>query len=369
MELSLSKKKDMLDSLTAFRFIAALLVFIFHGGIWSKYQTGYLGVTFFFILSGFILAYNYRGKLDIQHSEGIKVFYAARIAKIFPVHLLTFFFAIPYYFFIPLEHETVLYVLQAITNISLIHGFIPFGNVSFNGVSWSLSAEMFFYSFFPFLLIFLTRYKIGIKSKLIIICLLWLASILMIMVFFQENNSLNTWFTYFFPVIRSVEFTVGVILGLIFIDIKSKFIKIPGFIFSIMEILSLFIILFVVINSLYFMQNIRFSLIFVPFLSLLIITFAFQKGVVSKLLSNRILVYLGEISFSFYMVHNLVLSYILFLWKPNINTSILLLVCLIISLIMSSFLYHLYEEPVRKRVKVFLSAKTLPKLSKYRKAV
>ncbi|MFJ8257599.1 acyltransferase family protein [Peribacillus asahii] len=138
-----TREVDLLNTLTSFRFIAALMVFLFHSGIWKTYQLGYTGVTFFFILSGFILAYNYSERFHVLDSSKLKKFYIARFAKIYPLHFLTFFLAIPYYFIVPLNHSPIMYVFQGITNITLIQSYLPVGNVSFNGVSWSLSNELF----------------------------------------------------------------------------------------------------------------------------------------------------------------------------------------------------------------------------------
>ncbi|NWQ39152.1 hypothetical protein MLOOGBEN_00390 [Bacillus sp. EB106-08-02-XG196] len=55
----LNRVDTKLNTLTSFRFIGALLVFIFHAGLLKDYKTGFLGVSFFFVLSGFILVYNY----------------------------------------------------------------------------------------------------------------------------------------------------------------------------------------------------------------------------------------------------------------------------------------------------------------------
>lgn len=349
------KKKGMLDTLTSFRFFAAVLVFIFHVGIFTKYQTGYLGVSFFFILSGFILAYSYSNKVKTLSHLELKNFYIARFAKIYPIHILTFFLAIPYYFFIPLKHEPILYVFQAFTNILLIQSFIPFGNISFNGVSWSLSDELFFYALFPFLIVISFKCLKSIKGMLIFSLSLWLAIVIFISNFFSEINDFNTWFTYYFPVIRIVEFIVGITIGLVFLEIKNNFSKFSSIFYSFLEISAITLLIMIVIISPDFIQNLRYGLIYTPFLAFLIFAFSFQKGYISKLISKRIFVYLGEISFSFYMIHNLVLSYIFFLWKPNIEAYLLITSCFIISLILSSILYHFFEEPMRYKVKNSLS--------------
>lgn len=85
----------MLNALTSFRFIAALMVFIFHLGLFSQYQLGAAGVSFFFVLSGFILVYKYHNHFLNIDKVSLQKFYIDRFAKVYPVHVLTFFNAFP----------------------------------------------------------------------------------------------------------------------------------------------------------------------------------------------------------------------------------------------------------------------------------
>jgi peptidoglycan/LPS O-acetylase OafA/YrhL len=355
-KLASSKNGNMLNTLTSFRFIAALLVYCFHAGLGYTYQTGFLGVSFFFILSGFILAYNYSTRLINKDFSQIKKFYIARIAKIFPIHVLTFLLAIPYYFFIPLNHEPILYVFQAITNLFLIHSFIPFGNVSFNSVSWSLSDELFFYLMFPFIITLISRKFLRLSVRLIIVIILWILLVYSFTIIPVDNN-LSKWFVYFFPGTRIFEFLAGVNLGILFLRTRDLLNKLPFHLFSILECVSILLLIFIVFLSPNFNQNLRYGLIYVPFWGSIIFIFAFQKGLFSILMSKKLLVYLGEISFSFYMIHNLVLSYLIFLRNP-LNVSLFeLSFCFIISIILSCLLYHFYEEPMRKKLKRYLNSK------------
>ena len=157
-----------------------------------------------------------------------------------------------------------------------------------------------------------------------------------------QNSGFITWLSYYFPGVRVFEFIIGIILGLLFFKVKEKGLRLSKLVFNLLEISSIFSLITIVVLSPSLTQNLRYSLIYIPFLSSIIFIYAFQKGIFSHIFSKKIFVYLGEISFSFYMIHNLVLSYIYFLWKPNIPSTLLIFICLILSIALSSLLYHLF---------------------------
>ena len=92
--------KEKLLPLTSMRFLAALFVLLSHlsflkdNSSYSLFfvEDGFIGVTFFFILSGFILAYSYSEKF-IRDEVSKRKYFIARIARIYPLHLLTFIIA------------------------------------------------------------------------------------------------------------------------------------------------------------------------------------------------------------------------------------------------------------------------------------
>ena len=88
----------MINTLTSLRLIFALMVFGAHCYIISDFfnihffKEGFVGVSFFFVLSGFIIAYNYQKKLS-ENTMTKRRFWVARIARIYPLHWLTLFMA------------------------------------------------------------------------------------------------------------------------------------------------------------------------------------------------------------------------------------------------------------------------------------
>ena len=81
----------MINSLTSLRFIFAMMVFGAYCYVIDDFynahffKEGFAGVSFFFVLSGFIISYNYQYKLQ-EHKIDKRTFWAARIARIYPLH-------------------------------------------------------------------------------------------------------------------------------------------------------------------------------------------------------------------------------------------------------------------------------------------
>lgn len=148
MPVTSSGVTQKLDQLTSLRFVAALMIVIHHtdkifGIPYKDFNLGQ-GVSLFFILSGFILAYVYP---QLENAGRVRQFLRARIARIWPAHFATFilgFFLIPYFWNTP----------TAVANLLLIQSWIPFSSYyyAYNAVSWSISTEFFFYLAFPLLI-------------------------------------------------------------------------------------------------------------------------------------------------------------------------------------------------------------------------
>lgn len=153
---------EQLDALTSLRFVAAMYVLLFHyvaafpGGSPNPNFTrfGYTGVTFFFILSGFILAHNYHA-VDFGERLNRYRFFAARISRIYPVYLLSLLVSLPFALSALVKMPPGLLRNLAASSGLLaplgMHAWVPGASCAINCPAWSISTEFFFYLLFPFL--------------------------------------------------------------------------------------------------------------------------------------------------------------------------------------------------------------------------
>ncbi len=167
--MDFSDARPRLPALTSLRFFAAFHVVIFHfqamqifiGPVWFQKLSsiGYVGVSFFFVLSGFILVYTYAGRPMV-----LKNFWRARFARIYPAYAFSLLVTAPFFFYAVLTMNIPFFVwakahlkLASALVLSLLQAWVPPAALTWNAVAWSLSVEAFFYVLFPFLLLVLVR--------------------------------------------------------------------------------------------------------------------------------------------------------------------------------------------------------------------
>jgi peptidoglycan/LPS O-acetylase OafA/YrhL len=183
-----------LTTLTALRFAAALLVFVFHFYFTSAVASrgGYVGVTFFFVLSGFVLMWSRRP------GERAARFYWYRFARVWPLHALV----------------VVLVLVLGLTagtdtNLSLIDGLTSYSLA--NPPSWSLSDEAFFYALFPFL-----AAAIAGRRRLAAIATAtvgWAFASGLAVALIVGSAALEWGWAYRLPFVRVGEFALGIVLA------------------------------------------------------------------------------------------------------------------------------------------------------------
>ena len=143
--------RERLDALTTLRFFAASMIVLGHAhpifgsfGIAQAMPVNQ-GVSFFFVLSGFILAWNYP-VLDDTPSR--VQFWWVRFARIWPLHAVTCLMWIV--LVTPIEGGANFLdpkeLTKLVTNLALLQVWVPYKvwSLSYNGVAWSISAEFSF---------------------------------------------------------------------------------------------------------------------------------------------------------------------------------------------------------------------------------
>ena len=136
----------MVKSLQSIRFVFALMIFLHHT-IAPVSTLGAFGVSFFLILSGFVLMYGNKGR--IENKEQKLKFFLKRVKKIYPLHILCLILAV---LISTLIGESLEWTHLA-PNAFLIHSWIPQSSYYFSGnsLSWYLSVMVFCYAMFPLL--------------------------------------------------------------------------------------------------------------------------------------------------------------------------------------------------------------------------
>jgi peptidoglycan/LPS O-acetylase OafA/YrhL len=369
--------KQRLDALTSLRFFAAAMIVLGHShrlfgsfGLATTLSFAQ-GVSFFFVLSGFILAYNYP---VLTTRAEIGSFFKARIARIWPAHIA----AIGLLFLLTSEMNieglsTSKTYFSAVANLFLFQSIIPLRSVflTFNAVAWSISTEMFFYFAFPFLI---TGILPGWKIKLfflgaIFLLYLWFAAAWQIPAD-ESLPQLNLMgLLYVNPLVRILEFFTGVLTCNMYIKLRvATSTEQRAWLFTLAEL----VIVGLALTNMWLSPRITTFLGWqgdeanvvnfylqkagsFPVFAVLILIFALGRGMLSRALSWSFAILLGEISFALYLVHTTVLRWYelnmpYFTDLPELSKAI---GYWLLSLFIAWLLHKIIENPCRKFILSF----------------
>lgn len=301
--------------------------------ILSVVYQGAVGVNIFFILSGFILFYNYNNR-KINFIE----FIFKRLAKIYPVYLAGFFMI---FFVTKITHAEVDDFFEVMMmNLLMVQSYLPkFAQAWYGGGSWSLSTEFFFYLCFPLLLNFIS--KLSKRHVLLLSACCFLLSIFPGILY--NFKLINFPLSYAFPPSRIWEFIIGMLVACLVVKFK---ILINNFLICAVLFFSILFFNYIGINLRgYVIQNV----IVIPLMVIILIITTTTKTNLLEFLGWRFFEYLGKISYSFYIFQIPLLAYVK--TRSDLNNYdgiIILLVLFIINLAGAIFLYHLIELPSHK---------------------
>ncbi|WP_157855769.1 acyltransferase family protein [Streptomyces aureocirculatus] len=341
------------------RFIAALPVFAFHatsgmnflrGGTGDFFtdifkDTGTPSVSFFFILSGFILTWSARPR------DTVPGFWRRRMVKVYPNHLVAFAATVV----IMLIASDPFEAKKFFTSLFLVQSWVPeiLVPTGMNPVAWSLSCEVFFYLSFPLLLPLVRRLTVRALWTVggLLLVIPWLV------VLFAEHavdgapimpgQSLayeQLWLVYFFPLTRLVEFVLGIVVArLVLSGTVPRVGMIPATLFALGG--------FVLNAQVPYLYSLGGTAAFWVVPLIVAGATADVRGDRSAM-RGRVMVRLGEMSFAFYLVHTLFLmSAQRWLVQDLSDGAALaaLLGCLAASLAVSYAMFTWVEAPLVRR--------------------
>jgi len=355
--------RPRLPSLTGMRFLAAIMVFCFHASFQQLFnsadarddylsifsQGGWSGVSFFFMLSGFVLTWS------VREGDRAAAFWRRRFFKVYPNHLLSFVAA---FALITWVSGQVIDKGLAAYNLVLLQSWLPGIQKSqtVNTVSWSLSCEALFYLSFPLLYALISRIR---PERL---WAWWGALVAVIAVlpvvaatalpdhpglpWTQTYSDSQWWLVYIFPPVRMLDFAIGIILCRIVITGRRLPLSFGGSVALAIAAYAL---------APHFPGTYHLVAVMIVPLGLIIVSAASVDAAGQRSwVSSRVMVRLGELSFAFYLWHRMVLVYGDQWISHNGSFStpvaaLLLALFFGITVVIAWLVYALVERPIMRR--------------------
>ncbi len=338
-----------LEQLTFTRFIAAILIFVFHygkdifpfniDGVKDVFYQSNVSVSYFFILSGFVMIIAYGNKTSIDFRDYIK----RRFARLYPVYFL----AIVALFLCFLMKQQPIDYTGLFLNIFMIQSWFPGYALSFNTPAWSLAIELFFYLSFPLLFNYFYK-KYTLKKIAILILLFFIISqialhVLFYSSFYEGYPSKSHDFVFYFPMMHFNAFLIGNLAGLFFI----KGIQKKNYDWPIIGLIVLTGILLKLNTGIIF-HNGMLAIVFVP----LIILISSNNGVLTRISKKKTLVFLGQISYGIYILQKPVYIAVSGVFNYlHVENLVLLFYSSLATLILCAAISYTYiEKPLRKKI-------------------
>jgi peptidoglycan/LPS O-acetylase OafA/YrhL len=370
-----------IKALTGLRIFAAVWVVLFHfrpllheaapnfsEALAPILNVGAQGVDLFFILSGFVLTWTYIDKMGKNWSTRATLhFLWMRLARVWPVYLVTLHLAALWIIFtlyvghVPSENVGTLNAISYIRQLFLVQlWFQPFfDGSSWDGPAWSISAEWLAYLLFGGLVLIIFRMARATRAR----TLLWLAfavTLPPVMFLLATGHFYTPWS--WLPRIL-LQFTAGAIAcaAVRRLNPSDRTRTLAG--------IAGVVLVVAMVGALYWFDAHPIpdvidsggvlDLLFVP----LVVTLAIGTGTLPSLLSLRVLTYGGQISFSLYMVHEIVhtawnwavLQFELTLAGPA--GTWMLLGVFAVAFAAAAALYHFVEEPARRWMRRMVDVK------------
>ena len=381
------EKLGDLPPLTGLRFLAAFFILVGHGTPMMLKLTPNpqlvinvtncfleVGMELFFVLSGFVIHYNYAYVGRLPQPRNFARFYIARFARIYPLYIL--FLALQlvvhrdfraFLFYMGMTQSWVYVVIKGVPLIGRMGSLI----------TWSISTEWFFYCLYPIVTWLLARTRYRLTAALVLTALALLGLVLAVFIFLhaQEVDAFAqaawgkpgdfffTWLIAFSPVGRLPPFLIGIATAHIFI---TRYHQPVGEAERRLGMVLLTLAL-VCASSMCGAQSlgnpyVGLSALFVYSLSIAVVIFccARYRSLFSRILSVPLLIVCGDASYSIYLFHETILEmtgvrgilpwtlFNVFYVGARFAAAVL------ITIAFSAVMYRVYEAPARAATRTLL---------------
>jgi peptidoglycan/LPS O-acetylase OafA/YrhL len=407
-------------SLTGLRFVAASTVAVAHSSAllisvsdasplaWLRLPSGF-GMSLFFVLSGFVIHYNYRMSVTEGGILGIGRFIWARFCRLYPLFLFVVavdvIFGRQLFDYVTEGSPRFLETLSALPyflTFTQSWFYVPYGDSSLiyvtannASLSWSISTEWFFYLSYPLIALALLHVRSTRASLFAMIgwSVLWaaLASTLD-----QRSVQIDTWavshfgaiagrkagyqdsfvrwLNYFSPYLRIGEFVLGCLLAQLYVQLKGRPVTAAerglGLCLLALGVISVPVVIYLEYSSVSpLIRSLRSNYGLAPSAGLIIFTTARYSSSFARFLNSRPVVALGQASYSIYMLHFLILILVVSITGPTTSLTFWNLVyaavrfvsCLSVIVLVALGFHAFLEVPSRKFLRGLLSNKATPR--------
>jgi peptidoglycan/LPS O-acetylase OafA/YrhL len=225
-----ASRRSQLPALTGVRCFAALNLVFFHfadphsfGPLSPVVNGGYISVSFFLLLSGFILTYNYAERAQ-RGALTARSFWSARFSRLYPVYAFSLLLSVGMLAQEVTAHTRFDFGLGVVLTPLLLQGWHPALSTFWNTPAWTMSTEAFFYLLFPWLIT--RRRPRRARTMLLILLGVWLCALMLpgLYMYFNPDGELHPdrysvgiWMRAlkFMPVQHLFSFLFGMALGLL----------------------------------------------------------------------------------------------------------------------------------------------------------
>ncbi len=175
------RKPAPLNALTGLRCFAAVNIVLFHfsNPLWFGFlapvvNSGFISVSYFILLSGFVLGYNYNARAQAGTLDRVR-FWEARFTRIYPIYFLSLLLSVGQFPTEYASHTHRMFWVGVVLTPLMLQGWVPAIATFLNTPAWTMSAEAFYYFLFPWL----ARWKPPRRTGLLVVCMagIWLVGL------------------------------------------------------------------------------------------------------------------------------------------------------------------------------------------------